>query len=115
MLLVLKFKTSEGVFNKSREKANNCGRGPLVWTNKTNEGNMASAPCTFERAKREINSTITTNRKSRLIGIPTDWHLQQNPGRCFCTSANNLNIKMGGLESMASDDNPDKISISETC
>lgn len=85
----------------------------MVWTNKTNESNMTSAPCTLERAKREINSTITTNRKGKLVGIPTDRHLQSQ-GRCFCTSANNLIIKMGGLESMASDDNPDNISILET-
>lgn len=70
-------------------------------------------PCSFERAKREIN-TITMDRKVRLDGIPTDWHLQQILGKRFCSSATKLNIKMGGgLESLVSDDNPDSTSISD--
>lgn len=98
----------------STEKANSCGRVPLVWTNRTNERDMASTPCPFW-TDLGIGSTITTNRKGRLVGIATDWHLWQSQGRCFCTSANNLIIKMRGLESMTSDDNPGNISILEMC
>lgn len=52
-----------------------------------------------ERVEWEINA-ITMDRKVRLGGILTDWHLQQILGKCFCSSATKLNIKMGEIRKL---------------
>lgn len=68
-------------------------------------------PATLEELKGKLITQSQQNRKGRLEGTSIDWHLQQIHGKCFCSTATKLNMKIGGLESLALDKNPDSINI----
>lgn len=66
---------------------------------------------TLEELKGKLITQSQQNRKGRLEGTSIDWHLQQIHVKCFCSSATKLNMKIGGLESLALDKNSDSINI----
>lgn len=68
-------------------------------------------PATLKELKGKLITPSQQNRKGRLEGTSTDWHLQQIHSKCFCSSATKLNMIIRGLESLALDKNPDSLNI----